>query len=85
MVDLNLPLVKQGVLIVPTPQRLRLREVTQPAQSYTAGGGGDLNLLLSAQDRALNQYSLLERSVSQFKVSDSEAGVSTSDSGYKQL
>lgn len=61
VVDLNFPLVKQGVLIVPTSQRLRLREVTQPAQSYTAGGGGDLNLL-SAQDRALNQYSLLERS-----------------------
>ena len=60
--------------------------MTQPAQSHTAGGGRGFELTsVCPQDRALNQYSLLKRSVSLFKVSDSEVGVSTSDSGYNKL
>lgn len=82
MVDPNLPLVKEDVLSVPSLQMLRLREVTQPAQSHTAGGDGDLNWLLSAlRAGLLTSILCFSHLCLNSRYYDSEGGVSTSDSG----
>ena len=60
--------------------------MTQPAQSHTAGGGGDLNWLLSALRAGLLTGILCFAICASIQGrEDAEGGVSTSDSGYNQL
>lgn len=60
--------------------------MTQPAQSHTAGGGRDLNWLLSAlRAGLLTSILCFSHLCLNSSYYDSEGGVTTSDSGYNQL